>query len=115
LQVHELTEYRFGPKKILEAAQKIKELHAMQPEVVVAHATEVATLSSCPEDPPTQPKPIPLPETPIEMVPQTPIELVCQSPLGEAVSETKDQMRVLIVDDNDINLKVSDVFKIQTR
>ena len=59
------------------------------------------------EELPAQAEPIAIPETPVELVPQTPIEVVCPNPPEKMDTEAKDQMHVLIVDDNDINVQVS--------
>lgn len=64
-----------------------------------------------PEELPSQVEPIVIPETPVELVPETPIEVVCPNPPGNVESEAKDQMHVLIVDDNDINVQVSKSLK----
>lgn len=89
------------------------ELHALQLEVATAYSTETAVPSISLEDIPPQAEPITLPETPVELVPQTPIELVCASPLEDPVDKLKDQIHVLIVDDNDINLKVIGFLKMR--
>jgi len=87
------------------------ELYKLEPQISVSGITELHIASISIEESPPQPEPSTFPETPKEMVPQTPVELVCQSPLEGSAIETNNKMRVLIVDDNDINLKVSDIGK----
>jgi hypothetical protein len=85
------------------------ELHKLEPQIGALDITGVHISSICSEEAPLEPESSAIPDTSEEMVPQTPVELVGQSPLGVSVIETNNQMHVLIVDDNDINLKVSEV------
>ncbi|CAG8032729.1 unnamed protein product [Penicillium salamii] len=100
----------FGPKRIYQAAAKAKDLLASQPEDEYFGATDLDVPPVGPEELPSQVEPIVIPETPVELVPETPIEVVCPNPPGNVESEAKDQMHVLIVDDNDINVQILATF-----
>ncbi|KAI2680652.1 hypothetical protein DTO027I6_3834 [Penicillium roqueforti] len=99
----------YGPQKIYETAQKIVHLHNLQPQIrgpeppiTVPPKTHEILLS--------EPTPSTLPEIPEGLPQQPPVELVCQSsPIGGSPIRSNDQpndMHVLIVDDNDINLRI---------
>jgi hypothetical protein len=85
------------------------ELHKLEPRIATLDSTEVPVLPTCAEEVLTQPEQPGIPETPVEMVPQTPVQLVCQSPLEGSTIVAHSQIHVLLVDDNDINLKVSEL------
>ncbi|CAG8413696.1 unnamed protein product [Penicillium salamii] len=100
----------FGPKRICQAAAKAKDLLASQPEDEYFRATDLDVPPAGPEGLSSQLKAIAIPETPVALVPETPIEVVCPNPPGDVDSEAKDQMHVLIVDDNDINVQILATF-----
>ncbi|KAK4909031.1 hypothetical protein LTR66_017517, partial [Elasticomyces elasticus] len=99
----------FGPKKVCQAAEKVKELFASQPESEYFGETPLET-PPVSKEPAPQEETITIPETPVELVPQTPVELVCPNPSENVDAESKDQLHVLIVDDNDINVKILATF-----
>lgn len=85
-------------------------LYALQPEMQVQPGpAEIRIPLACAEELPFPMEAMSNPETVEKLVLETPIQPICQSPLEQPVSVSKDQVRVLIVDDNEINLKVSDV------
>lgn len=95
-----------------QAAEKVKELFASQPESEYFGETQVETPPVCSQEPAPQTETITIPETPVELVPQTPVEIVCPNSSENVDAELKDQLHVLIVDDNDINVKVSGRFQV---
>ncbi|CAG7928908.1 unnamed protein product [Penicillium olsonii] len=100
----------FGPKSICQAAKDAKKLLETQPENECFGVTELNVPPIVSEELPAQAEPIAIPETPVELVPQTPIEVVCPNPPEKMDTEAKDQMHVLIVDDNDINVQILATF-----
>lgn len=85
------------------------ELYALQPEIKAPpRPAEILIPLACAEELPLPVQVISIPKTVESPVLETPIQAICQSPLEQPVSVSKDQLRALIVDDNEINLKVSD-------
>ncbi|KAJ5356143.1 hypothetical protein N7517_010752 [Penicillium concentricum] len=103
----------YGPQKIRETAQRIMDLHKSQPQIGGLEAL-VAVPPTSYEILPSEPTPPNLPEISKDLSQEPPVELVCPSPpiRGSPILSNgqMNDMHVLIVDDNDINLKILATF-----
>ncbi|KGO74401.1 CheY-like superfamily [Penicillium italicum] len=103
----------YGPQKICEAAQRIIDLHNSQAQIGGLEAVVLDTPTNLEILPSKSTVPSP-PEIPKGFSQQPPVELVCPNPLivGSPIrsNDQMNDMHVLIVDDNDINLKILATF-----
>ncbi|KAJ5817644.1 hypothetical protein N7447_007652 [Penicillium robsamsonii] len=103
----------YGPQKIRETARRIMDLQNSQAQIGVLEAPVEAPPTSHEILPPEPTTPT-LPEISKDASQQPPVELVCPSPpvRGSPILSNgqMNDMHVLIVDDNDINLKILATF-----
>lgn len=83
-------------------------LYELQSDIKVQPGpAELSIPLACAEELPLPVEAISIPETAEKLVLETPIQPVSPIALEQPFIASKDQIRVLIVDDNEINLKVS--------
>ncbi|OQE44401.1 hypothetical protein PENCOP_c002G07681 [Penicillium coprophilum] len=103
----------YGPQKIRETAERIMDLHKLEAQIGSSDAPFAVPPTSH-EIPCSIPTPPTLPEISGYFSQPPPIELACPSPLvvGSPIPSNGEmnEIHVLIVDDNDINLKILATF-----
>ncbi|KAJ5442672.1 CheY-like superfamily [Penicillium cf. griseofulvum] len=102
----------YGPQRIRETAQRIMDMYKSQAQISGLDAP-VSVPSTSHEIFPRKPTPSDVPEISKCLSEQPPVELVHSGPLITGSPSSNDQMtdmHVLLVDDNDINLKILATF-----
>ncbi|KXG47353.1 CheY-like superfamily [Penicillium griseofulvum] len=102
----------YGPQRIRETAQRIMDMYKSQDEISALDAPFAVPPTSH-ELPPSNPNPSDVSEISNCLLEQLPVELIRSAPLIAGSPSSNSQMtnmHVLIVDDNDINLKILATF-----
>ena len=100
---------RFGPQKIYDAAQRILELYKTQSEHDTRDSAPVPVPSVCSRQPPIYTGSQAVPGS-SKIPPEISTEVTSPLPQPDgllAPPQKQKEIRVLVVDDNNINLKVS--------
>ncbi|KAJ5563431.1 hypothetical protein N7535_008595 [Penicillium sp. DV-2018c] len=104
----------YGPRKICEAAERIMEMHESLSHIGAPQATTLPIITISQEPIRSEPTPQILPVLTKNSSEESTVELVCPPPLLAATpsgtNSDLEDMHVLIVDDNDINLKILATF-----